>query len=277
MCAVVTARGGAGGPKEDAGILLRSTDAAPRGDDRAHPPLLASRSRPDRAAGRGRTTDGHLDDDGQAAERLHVGDGGVRDRRRAAARAVPDQQPPRGPGGGACQGVDDPARSDAVRPLLDWSDPYFVYWTYGKIWLPIFLTLTVAAWVVYRRRRPLGAERLAWRIQLGAYAVATISVAGDYYTPWTDVFFVIGLVPMLVMGLVGCVAGDPHAPPRVPAEGHAVGVDPVHPRLLRHHRGHVDGQRHPAHAVGLGLRAARQCADRHRRGAGGGCPRRRPW
>jgi len=97
--------------------------------------------------------------------------------------------------------------SDAVRPLLDWSDPYFVYWTYGKIWLPIFLTLTVAAWVVYRRRRPLGAERLAWRIQLVAYAVATISVTGDYYTPWTELFFAIGLVPMLVIGLVGVWLG----------------------------------------------------------------------
>ena len=96
---------------------------------------------------------------------------------------------------------------DAVRPLLDWGDPTFVYWTYGKIWLPIFLTMLVAAWIVYRRRRPLGAERLAWRILLAAYAVATISVAGDYYTPWTDVFFVIGLVPMLVIGLVGVWLG----------------------------------------------------------------------
>lgn len=96
---------------------------------------------------------------------------------------------------------------DAVRPLLDWGDPLFVYWTYGKIWLPIFLTMTVVAWVVYRRRVPVGAERVAWRILLGAYAVATISVAGDYYTLWTDVFFVIGLVPMLVMGLVGVWLG----------------------------------------------------------------------
>ncbi|MBK6886461.1 MAG: hypothetical protein IPH03_08285 [Tetrasphaera sp.] len=96
---------------------------------------------------------------------------------------------------------------NAVRPLLDWGDPYFVYWTYGKIWLPVFLTLTVAAWVVYRRRGPLGAERLAWRILLAAYAVATVSVAGDYYTPWTEVFFAIGLVPMLVIGLVGVWLG----------------------------------------------------------------------
>jgi hypothetical protein len=92
---------------------------------------------------------------------------------------------------------------DALRPLLDWGNPYYVYWTYGKIWLPIFLTLSVAAWVVYRRRRPLGAERSAWRILLGAYAATIVAVTGDYYTPWTESFFVVGLVPMLVIGLVG--------------------------------------------------------------------------
>jgi hypothetical protein len=96
---------------------------------------------------------------------------------------------------------------DALSPLLDWGDPTYVYWTYGKIWLPIFLTMTVASWIVHRRRRPLGAERLAWRILLGAYAVATVAVAGDYYTPWTEVFFVLGLVPMLVIGVVGVWLG----------------------------------------------------------------------
>ena len=96
---------------------------------------------------------------------------------------------------------------DGLRPLLDWGDPTFVYWTYGKIWLPIFLTMTLAAWVVYRRRRPLGAERLAWRILLAAYGAATVAVAGDYYTPWTEVFFVVGLVPMLVIGGVGVWLG----------------------------------------------------------------------
>jgi hypothetical protein len=92
---------------------------------------------------------------------------------------------------------------DAVRPLLDWGDPLYVYWTYGKIWMPIFLTMTVAAWVVYRRRRPMGAERWAWRILLVAYAGATLGVTGDYYTPWTDVFFIVGFLPILVIGLVG--------------------------------------------------------------------------
>ena len=147
---------------------------------------------------------------------------------------------------------------------------YFVYWTYGKIWLPIFLTMTVAAWVVYRRRRPMGAERLAWRILLAAYAVATISVAGDYYTPWTDVFFVIGLVPMLVIGLVGVWLGilmlrhgfRPRVTPWalilfIPGFFAITEVTSMGSVIL-------------PDAVGLGLRAARQCADRRRRGAGGG-------
>ena len=64
---------------------------------------------------------------------------------------------------------------DAFRPLLEWGDPYFVYWTYGKIWLPIFLTRLVSAWIVFRRRRPLGAERLAWRILLTAFAVVLLA------------------------------------------------------------------------------------------------------
>ena len=32
-----------------------------------------------------------------------------------------------------------------LRPLLDWSDPYTVYVTYGKIWLPVCLAFTAAA------------------------------------------------------------------------------------------------------------------------------------
>ena len=44
----------------------------------------------------------------------------------------------------------------ALRPLLDWSDPWTVYVTYGKIWLPVCLAFTAAAYLVYRRRRPRG-------------------------------------------------------------------------------------------------------------------------
>ena len=92
---------------------------------------------------------------------------------------------------------------DAFGPLLNWGDPYFVYWTYGKIWLPICLAFTAAAWLVHRRRQPRGAERWAWRVQLAAYALLTVSVTGDYYTHWTEEFFVVGLVALPVIAFGG--------------------------------------------------------------------------
>jgi len=96
---------------------------------------------------------------------------------------------------------------DAVRPLLDWSDPTYVYWTYGKVWLPICLAFTAAAYLVYRRRRPQGAEREAWRVQLAAYCLLTLSVTGDYYTPWTDYFFIVGLAAFVVIAFGGLALG----------------------------------------------------------------------
>lgn len=96
---------------------------------------------------------------------------------------------------------------DALRPLLDWADPYYVYWTYGKIWLPICLAFAAAAYLVYRRRQPQGAERWLWRVQLTAYAILTLSVAGDYYTPWTEELFVVGLVALAVIAFGGPALG----------------------------------------------------------------------
>ena len=70
-------------------------------------------------------------------------------------------------------------------PLLDWADPDLVYVTYGKIWFPVFLAFTLCAFVVYRRRRPNGFERWAWRAALSAYVLATVAVFLDYWTQWT--------------------------------------------------------------------------------------------
>jgi len=53
-----------------------------------------------------------------------------------------------------------------LRPLLDWSDPWTVYVSYGKIWLPVCLAFTAAAYLVYRRRRPVGLERRLWQVSL---------------------------------------------------------------------------------------------------------------
>ena len=96
----------------------------------------------------------------------------------------------------------------ALKPLLDWSDPWTVYVTYGKVWLPLCLAFTTAAYLAYRRRTPRGAERRLWQIMLAAYAVMTLSVFGDYFTPWMDVVFVVGVVAMLVMGVVGSPSGS---------------------------------------------------------------------
>jgi hypothetical protein len=96
---------------------------------------------------------------------------------------------------------------EALRPLLDWSDPWTVYVTYGKIWTPVCIAFTAAALLVYRRRRPQGAERRLWWVTLAAYCILTISVFGDYFTPWMDQMFVLGIGAMLVVGLSGIPFG----------------------------------------------------------------------
>lgn len=95
----------------------------------------------------------------------------------------------------------------ALRPLLDWSDPWTVYVTYGKVWFPVCLAFTAAAYLVYRRRRPLGAERRLWQLALLAYALMAVSVFGDYFTPWMDQMFILGVAAMLLIGLGGIPLG----------------------------------------------------------------------
>jgi hypothetical protein len=94
-----------------------------------------------------------------------------------------------------------------LRPLLDWSDPYTVYVTYGKIWLPVCLAFSAAAYLVYRQRRPNGAERRLWQVVLVAYAVMILSVFGDYFTPWMDQMFLLGIGAMLIIGFGGIALG----------------------------------------------------------------------
>ena len=95
----------------------------------------------------------------------------------------------------------------ALRPLLDWSDPWTVYITYGKIWLPVCLAFTAAAFLVYRRRYPGGLERRLWQVELAAYATMAVSILGDYFTPWMDQMFLVGIAAMLVIGFGGILFG----------------------------------------------------------------------
>ena len=75
--------------------------------------------------------------------------------------------------------------ADALAPLLDWADPDLVYVTYGKIWFPVFVAFTACAFVVYRRREPVGFEKWAWRAAIAAYLLACVGVFLDYWTQWT--------------------------------------------------------------------------------------------
>jgi hypothetical protein len=91
----------------------------------------------------------------------------------------------------------------SLHRLLDWSDPQTVYVAYGRLWLPVLAALTVCA-VAVRRHRPAvhGLERWGWRIALPAYGLMTVSVFGDYWTPWMDQAFLVSIAGIL-LGVVG--------------------------------------------------------------------------
>ena len=103
----------------------------------------------------------------------------------------------------------DPARQ-ALAPLLDWANPDVVYLTYGKVWFPVFVAFTLAAFVVRRHRAPYGFEKWAWRIALTGYVWACAAVFGDYWLQWgahaaeplLTITFVFGL-PALLLTMVG--------------------------------------------------------------------------
>lgn len=99
---------------------------------------------------------------------------------------------------------------DMLRPLLNWAHPNLVYLHYGKIWFPILASFTLCAWVVYRRRRPVGFETWAWRLALAGYALATVGVFLSYWTQWTPTYtepwFTVGWyldIPGLFLTLAG--------------------------------------------------------------------------
>ena len=97
--------------------------------------------------------------------------------------------------------------TEALQALLNWSDPWTVYLTYGKIWPPVCLAFIAAAYLVYQRRRAEGAERRLWQVALAAYAVLALSVFGDYFTPWMEQMFIVGVAAMMVIGIGGIALG----------------------------------------------------------------------
>ena len=102
----------------------------------------------------------------------------------------------------------DPAR-EFFKPLLDWASPDAVYLTYGKIWFPVFAAFTACAFVLYRRRRPVGFEKFAWRLALVGYTWGCVAVLVTYWTQWThetavlDLAFVFLDIPGLLLSMIG--------------------------------------------------------------------------
>ncbi len=103
----------------------------------------------------------------------------------------------------------DPAR-EFFRPLLDWSNPDAVYLTYGKIWFPVFAAFTACAYVLYRRRRPVGFEKFAWRFAIGAYTWASVAVLVTYWTQWTHTTALLDLAFLFldIPGVLLCWIGS---------------------------------------------------------------------
>ncbi len=72
----------------------------------------------------------------------------------------------------------------------------------------MFVAFTLCAFVVRRRRQPVGFEKWAWRIALTGYVLACVGVFCDYWTQWDtynaffDVAFLITL-PGFMLTLLG--------------------------------------------------------------------------
>lgn len=98
--------------------------------------------------------------------------------------------------------------ADFFDPALGWASPDTVYLTYGKVWFPVLLALTLCALVVRHRRQPQGFEKWAWRVAIPGYAVLSLGVFLDYWTQLSgyNAFLTLGwfvTVPGLVLTLIG--------------------------------------------------------------------------
>ena len=97
---------------------------------------------------------------------------------------------------------------DFLSPLLTWASADTVYYTYGKLWLFVFVGFTAGAFLAYRRRAPQRAEKWVWRVTLTGYVGACASVLAEYWTQWgngsgalLDAVFVV-TVPFLALAVL---------------------------------------------------------------------------
>ncbi|MEP6649200.1 MAG: hypothetical protein ABJA74_04705 [Lapillicoccus sp.] len=93
---------------------------------------------------------------------------------------------------------------DALRPLLDWSDPYSVYLWYGRVWILLLAAATFAAFAVHAVLRPVNrTQTWAWRVLLAGLVLQTAGLAGAFLTPWLDQFYTGVALPGGLLNIVG--------------------------------------------------------------------------
>ena len=71
------------------------------------------------------------------------------------------------------------------------------------------MAFTLCAFVVRRRRAPVGVEKWAWRVALTGYTLACVSVAAEYWTQWgsmddglLDIVF-LATIPAMLLTMLG--------------------------------------------------------------------------
>ena len=82
-----------------------------------------------------------------------------------------------------------------------------MYVTYGKIWIPVCLAFTRGGLPLLPAPRTRGRRATTVADRAGRVRHLTLSVVGDYFTPWMDQMFIVGVAAMLVIGFGGIALG----------------------------------------------------------------------
>jgi hypothetical protein len=97
-----------------------------------------------------------------------------------------------------------PAR-DLFGGLETFASTQTVYDTYGRVYTLLMPALLLGALAAHTLRpsRVSRPERWGWRLALTGYGLTAIGVAGAFWTPFRDPFFLIVMVPGILVSLLG--------------------------------------------------------------------------
>jgi hypothetical protein len=91
---------------------------------------------------------------------------------------------------------------DALPGAFTWASADTVYLTYGKAFVLAVAGFLCALVALRRTDRGGGRFSWAWRAVLVAYALMLLAVAGEYWTPWTELAFAGLALPGLLLLMV---------------------------------------------------------------------------